>query len=59
MDNVIKNATLVVLPGRQKSGVKIKLLNSLAKAKPVLATPETLNGSGLENILPRFETQKN
>lgn len=56
MDKIISSSDLVVLPGKQKSGVKLKLLKTIGALKPVIATPETLEGSGFENILSTFNT---
>jgi glycosyltransferase involved in cell wall biosynthesis len=52
MDAVMDTVDLVLLTGKQTSGVKIKLLESLAAGKRVIASPETLKGSGLEGKLP-------
>jgi len=54
MDAVLAQADLVVLPGKQASGVKIKLLESLSAGKRVLCSAETASGSGLEDALPIF-----
>lgn len=52
MDAIMDTVDLVVLPGKQMSGVKIKLLESLAAGKRVIASRETLTGSGLEEFVP-------
>lgn len=56
MDTVLSEADLIVLPGKQASGVKIKLLESLASGKRVICSPETASGSGLEAVLPVFHS---
>lgn len=56
MDAILDTADLVVIPGRQQSGVKIKLLESLAAGKRVLAAPASLTGSGLEADVPVFQS---
>lgn len=58
MDAILDTADLVVIPGRQQSGVKIKLLESLAAGKRVLAAPASLTGSGLEKDVPVFHSEK-
>lgn len=58
MDAVLDTADLVVIPGKQESGVKIKLLESLAAGKRVLAAPAILTGSGLERDVPVFHSEK-
>lgn len=58
MDTVLSEADLIVLPGKQASGVKIKLLESLASGKRVICSPETASGSGLEAVLPVFQTHQ-
>ncbi len=42
---------IFVLPIFQKSGVKIKFLDSLRTGLPVLATPDAIRGSGLNNFI--------
>jgi hypothetical protein len=48
MEPLLAEADIVLLPGSQRSGVKIKLLESLAAGKRILCSPETVVGSGLE-----------
>jgi len=58
MEDLLTEADIVVLPGKQRSGVKIKLLESLAAAKRVICSPEIASGSGLEQDLICFENEE-
>src|SRR5690606_10781712 len=56
MDKLFHEAGLIVLPAMQRSGIKLKLIDSLMSGKPVLANAAMLAGTGLEMYLPRVET---
>lgn len=58
MDSILDTIDLVLLPGIQESGVKIKLLESLAAGKRVICSPATATGSGLESELITYSTEE-
>lgn len=49
MDELVSNAQIILLPTFQKSGVKLKLLNSLFRGRHLIATPDMLYGTGLQS----------
>jgi glycosyltransferase involved in cell wall biosynthesis len=58
MDSILDGVDLVLLPGTQLSGVKIKLLESLAAGKRVICSPQTAMGSGLESKLISYTSEE-
>lgn len=58
MDEMLDQADLIVLPGTQRSGVKIKLLESLSAGKRVICSMQTASGSGLESELVIFKNEE-
>lgn len=58
MDAILDTVDLVLLPGKQESGVKIKLLESLAAGKRVICSPATAAGSGLESDLITYSNDE-
>ena len=51
MQQLMREAQVHLLPGFQRSGIKLKLLNALYTGRHVLATPQLVAGSGLENAV--------
>jgi hypothetical protein len=50
MSQLIREASVHILPANQVSGVKVKLLHALATGKHCLANKEMVEGSGLEKL---------
>jgi hypothetical protein len=55
MEAIWQKATVIILPGRQKTGVKLKFLESVLRHPRVLATQSVVEGSGLEPWALTFE----
>lgn len=56
MNLLIKNAHIHLLPSFNNTGIKIKLLNALAKGRFVLANEQTVAGTGLDQLCALAET---
>jgi hypothetical protein len=50
MQDIISKAQVHVLPSFNCTGVKLKLLNALFNGRHCIVNPESINGTGLENI---------
>lgn len=50
MNRLIANAHIHVMPTFQQSGMKLKLLYALYSGRHIIATPQMLSGTGLNNI---------
>jgi hypothetical protein len=48
METIRQKATVIILPGRQKTGVKLKFLESVLRHPRVWASQTVVEGSGLE-----------
>jgi hypothetical protein len=48
MEAIRQKATVIILPGRQKTGAKLKFLESVLRHPRVWASPSVVEGSGLE-----------
>ena len=53
MDDLIRNAQIVLLRTAISSGIKLKLIDSLAKGRHIIADDNTVENSGLENLVHR------
>lgn len=50
MDRLIRGAQVVLLPGWQSAGQRLKLIASLYQARHILASPAMVRGSGWEDL---------
>jgi hypothetical protein len=53
-----ENSDLVIIPLFNNTGIKIKLIEALKYGKKVVARPEGVYGSGLQDVVPTAETPK-
>lgn len=56
MNDIIANAHIIVLPSFHKSGVKLKLIDSLYKGRHCIANNMMVEGTELDNLVMKFET---
>lgn len=49
MENLIKKAAIILLPARQTTGFRLKLLDSLFWGRHIIASPHMLEGTGLRS----------
>ncbi|MCQ2375336.1 MAG: glycosyltransferase family 1 protein [Salinivirgaceae bacterium] len=58
MDEIVANAHIIVLPTFHKSGVKLKLIDSLYKGRHCIANNMMLDGTDLDDLVMKFETEE-
>ncbi|HRH35460.1 MAG TPA: glycosyltransferase [Catalimonadaceae bacterium] len=57
MEDLIKNAQVVILPTFQTTGVKLKLLQSLFHGRHILVNPNMLEGTHFHSLCHQFRTK--
>jgi hypothetical protein len=50
MDELVKNAAVILLPANQTTGFRLKLLTSLYTGRHIVASPEMVENTGLEHL---------
>jgi len=50
MKHLIENASIILLPARQTTGFRLKLLSSLYTGRHIVASPQMVENTGLENL---------
>ena len=58
MDDLIRDSQMVLLKTAVPSGIKLKLIDSLAKGRHVIADDNSVMSSGLENLVHRANTDE-
>ena len=58
LENLFENAHINTLLTFQKTGIKLKLLNSLYQGKYIIANNKMINDTGLENLCELANTKK-
>jgi len=56
MEALLREAQVILLPGFQSTGLKLKLVTSLYRGRQVLASPAMVSGSGLEGLCAVADT---
>jgi hypothetical protein len=56
MKNLIQEAAIILLPANQVTGFRLKLINSLFQGRHVVASPQMLVGTGLDDLCCIAET---
>jgi hypothetical protein len=57
MESLIKNAGVILLPAKQTTGLRLKLLVSLFTGRHCIASPEMVLDTGLEKLCHRAENK--